>query len=142
MSRYVIDASVAIKWFLPEIDDDKARTLLTGNHELLAPDLLYAEVSNILWKRYQRGELSFDEAQAVLAGLKSIKITAHPIAPLSESALEIACQLGRTAYDSLYLALAVIENAVLVTADERLVNALAATPLAASVALLARLDCA
>ena len=48
MTRYVIDASVAIKWYLPEPDDDKARLLLVGGHDLLAPDLMLIEVSNIL----------------------------------------------------------------------------------------------
>jgi len=80
--------------------------------------------------------MSLDEAQAVLTGLKSMKLLWHPIAHLSESALEIACQLGRTAYDSIYLALAVIENGVLITSDERLYNAISASQLSPSIALL------
>ena len=48
-------------------------------------------------------------------------------------ALEIAMQMGRTVYNSLYLALAVAEGCPLVTADERLFNSLQGTPLAAHV---------
>ena len=137
MSRYIVDASVAIKWFLPEPDDDKARLLLEADHDLLAPDLLIAEVGNVLWKRFKRAELNLDEAQAILTGLESIKIAWHPIAPLSPNALDIACQLSRTVYDSLYLALAVIEHGVLVTSDERLYNAIATSELSSSIVLLA-----
>ena len=139
MSRYVVDASVAVKWFLSEPGDDKARRLLDADHELLAPELLVAEVSNVLWKRFQRAEMSIDEARAVLAGPLSVKMVWRPVAPLSESALEIACRLGRTAYDSIYLALAVLESSILVIADERLYNAIAASPLSGSVTLLAHL---
>ena len=48
MSRIVIDASVAVKWFLPEQDSDAARAILHFGHDLLAPDLLYAEVGSVL----------------------------------------------------------------------------------------------
>ncbi len=57
MSLYVIDAAVAVKWFLPEPYSDKARTLLDaynrGVDDLIAPDLLIPEVTNAFWK--QRG---------------------------------------------------------------------------------------
>ncbi len=56
-----------------------------------------------------------------------------PSWPLALSALTIACQAQRTVYDSLYLALALRESAVMVTADEKFYNALQATPLAPTV---------
>ncbi|WP_211175979.1 type II toxin-antitoxin system VapC family toxin [Brasilonema sp. UFV-L1] len=64
MSRYVVDANVAIKWFLPQVYADDARRLLTGNHSLLVPDLLFPEVGNILWKEVRFGLGTAKEARA------------------------------------------------------------------------------
>ncbi|MEH2024315.1 type II toxin-antitoxin system VapC family toxin [Nostoc sp.] len=54
MRRYVLDASVAIKWFVLEVHSDKARRLLTSNYTFLVPDFFFAEVANVLWKRVRR----------------------------------------------------------------------------------------
>ena len=48
MSLFVVDASVAIKWFFPEIHGDAALRLLEGEHRLHAPDLIYSEFGNVL----------------------------------------------------------------------------------------------
>ncbi len=50
MSHYVVDASVAIKWFLPQVYADSAQSLLVGDHRLLVPDLLYTELGLGLWQ--------------------------------------------------------------------------------------------
>ncbi len=118
-----------MKWYLPEIHDVPARRLLTGSEELLVPDLLFSEVGNILWKRVRAGQMVEGEAQTVLTSLGALPLSVSPSWPLVLPALAIACQTQRTVYDSLYLALAVRESAVMVTADEKFYNALQATPL-------------
>lgn len=130
MSRYVVDASVAIKWYLPEIHDSEAQRLLSGGHDLLAPDLLFAEVGNILWKRVRAEQMTDVEAQTVLASLGDLPLRVVPSWPLVLLALEIARQTQRTVYDSLYLALAVREQEVLVTADAKFFHSLQSTPMA------------
>lgn len=132
MSRFVVDASVAVKWYLPEIHDVHARRLLVGGG-LFAPDLIFSEVANILWKRVRAGQVLEAEAQAVAQALCALPLSIVPSLPLTLSALAIACGTQSTVYDSLYLALAVRERAVMVTADEKLVNALRDTPLASYV---------
>jgi predicted nucleic acid-binding protein len=62
MRRYVVDASVAVKWFVPEIHSAEALRLLSLYCELLAPDLLPSEFGNILWKKTRRGEIRVPEA--------------------------------------------------------------------------------
>ena len=47
--KWVVDASVAAKWLVPEADSPLAEALL--DDDLLAPDLLFAEVGNILWNK-------------------------------------------------------------------------------------------
>src|SRR5262245_18780689 len=133
MSRFVVDASVVIKWYLPEVHDVAARRLLANAHTLLVPDLVFSECGNILWKRIRSGQMTREEAQTVLESVGNLALEVSPSWPLVLPAIEIACQTDRSVYDSLYLALAVREAAVMVTADEKFYNALLPTPLAAFV---------
>lgn len=119
MTRLVVDASVAIKWFLREVHADAAKRFLDPNHELMAPDLIWAEFGNVLWKRRRRGEITATTARAMLADFKRFPIATTPVAPIIEVALDIADQLGRSVYDCLYLALATRTECRLVTADRR-----------------------
>ena len=73
MNGSVVDASVAIKWFIDEPDSARAVTLL--RHPIAAPDLLAPECANILWKKVGRGELRTDEAGAIALALEGAGIT-------------------------------------------------------------------
>ncbi len=133
-SSLVVDASVVIKWHVDEIHADAARRLLSDDTPALhAPDLVFPELGNILWKKIRRGELTDEQARRIghLVALPPLEV--HPSAPLLEAALEIAISTGRTVYDSLYLALAVQLNCRMVTADERLYHALKDGPLSAHI---------
>ncbi|BAY16359.1 PilT domain-containing protein [Anabaenopsis circularis NIES-21] len=124
MSRYVLDASIAIKWFAPEIYSDVARRLLASNHTFLVPDFFFAEVTNVLWKRVRRGEDTAENAKQTLADLNAVPVEIYLSQPLMPLALDIALQSDRAVYDSLYLALAISQKCEMVTADEKFYNAL------------------
>ncbi len=128
MSAFVVDASVVIKWFVPEIHSDAARRLLDGPHEFVAPDLLFAETANTIWKKVRRGELTAEHGQRLVADIGRIAVDSIPSRLLAEDAHALAHATGRTVYDSLYLALAVRLDTRMITADERLVSAVAAFP--------------
>ena len=130
MTLYVVDANVVAKWFVPERLSEEARGLLDGVHELATPDLLWPEMGNVLWKKSRAGELTPREAVGIMQALERLPLTVFPSRVLLEAALEVALRTGRTVYDSLYLALAVALECRLVTADERLANAMAGGPLA------------
>jgi predicted nucleic acid-binding protein len=125
---YVTDASVAIKWYVPEVHGHYAARLLSrldaGSAVCHVPDLFHSEVGNILWKKVRRGELNEAEAQGIVTALSVVPKTVHSAAPLLPSALSLALETERTVYDSLYLTLAAALDCELVTADERLWNAL------------------
>ena len=124
MRRHVVDAGVVIKWFVEEVQADQARELQDDQYELFAPDLLWPESGNILWKKVQRGELMADEARLICAGLLKQPIHIFPSGLVLEPALEIAFETGRAVYDSCYLALAMLTECQLVTADRRLFKSL------------------
>ena len=128
MSLFVVDASVAIKWFLPENHSEAALRLLTQPHTLHAPDLIFSEFGNVLWKRVRRNEISKKEADAVLEGLRTLNLQVQPSQTLIPLALEIACGENRTVYDSLYLAAAIALQSPLITADARFFRALIKGP--------------
>jgi predicted nucleic acid-binding protein len=85
MSRYVVDAGVAAKWFIPEPDSDKARRLLEsynqGADDLIAPDLIIAEAANVFWKRAGRGDITTQNAEEGLSDL----LLKRPAWPLCRS---------------------------------------------------------
>lgn len=129
MSAIVLDASVLIKLYLNEEGSRRAVNAVKKADALLAPDLLWAEAGNILWKYVRRDELASDAAEAILREMLQMPVAVTPSMDLLPQAFEIATKYDRTVYDSLYLALAVRAEAVMLTADQRLANALADLPL-------------
>ena len=130
--KWVIDASVAAKWFLPPKDEQlvpEALSLLQGyknaSVQLVVPDLFWAEFGNVLCKAVRRGRCSRSVAEAAIAELAAESLVTISSEGLLDNAFNIASDFNRSFYDSLYVALAVAARVQLVTADKKLVNALA-----------------
>ena len=137
MAAWVIDASVAVKWLLPEDGSDQASALLGDT--LLVPDLLFAELANIFWQKQLRGEIDAATANAAARWLVQAPLQVHPCAGLTADALGLSIRLAHPAYDCFYLALACRSGCPLVTAGRRLVERCQradATDLAAGLVLL------
>lgn len=125
IAECVVDASVVIKLFLGEEDDDLAEALLQGAGSpstafRASPDLLHLECANILWKQARRGAISDQQARERLRDVLAFDLLIVPAAELAERALDLALQYGVSAYDGSYLALAELLDIPLVTADEAL----------------------
>ncbi len=114
----VVDASVALKWVLTEDESDRAVALLRSEL-LIAPDFLLLECANVLALQVRRRLLTSQQAEANFAHLSALGIRLVRSAPHVREAQRIAVALQQTAYDSLYLAVALAERAELVTADAR-----------------------
>jgi len=128
VSVFVVDASVVIKWFVPEVHSDAARRLLAYRHDYVAPDLLFAETANTIWKKVRRGELSPGNGERLVRDVDRVAVETVPCRALAAEACALAIAVGHTVYDAMYLALAVRLDTRMITADESLARALAAMP--------------
>ena len=117
----LVDASVALKWFVPEADSETAVALLTDN-QLSAPDLILVEVGNALWKALRRGALDGVTFGEDVERLHEAFAFLHPLPELTIRAAGIARELGHPVYDCVYLACAERRREELVTADLRLLQ--------------------
>ena len=131
MTGFVLDASVAAKWFLPAAGEpftaealQLLRQFASGDIYFLVPDLFWPELGNILWKAVRSARLSEHAALTAVQSLESLSISTVPCRPLLAEAVGIALRFRRTVHDALYVALAVTSARPLLTADERLANAL------------------
>lgn len=121
MTRFVVDASVAVKWLVPEPHAEAAIGLLDPLIQLHAPVHWMAEVGTTLWaKAAVHGALSRQQALDRIAWLGEVDVVGHPIGPLLGKAAELAFDLHLTVYDTLYLALAKVSGIRFVTADRKL----------------------
>jgi predicted nucleic acid-binding protein len=123
----VIDASVALKWYLDEPNAETAREILASNEMLVAPEIIVSEIANAAWLRLNRGDVTTEQAKALLAEVPGAFVALMPTVDLALRALEIATELKHPVYDALYLATCEKWNAPLVTADARLLAKCAAS---------------
>ena len=115
----VVDASVGLKWFLPEPDSDIAAELAESGEDLLAPDFWLNEACNVLWRQVRRGGLDPEQATQGLHLLRSsIRPTPTIALQLHEMALEIGIAAGHSPYDTLYVAFALSQGAPAVVVSD------------------------
>lgn len=118
---YVIDTSVALKWYIPEALRVEALRYLGPAVDRHAPDYLHAEAGGALTHRVRSGDLDrhlpLTDAQAVQSALEASPIQFHPSTPLNAPALVLALDVGCSHYDGLFLALAIRLGGQVVTAD-------------------------
>jgi predicted nucleic acid-binding protein len=124
--RLIVDASVAVKWVIPEQDSERAAAL--RGHTLISPDLLFAECANILWKKLRLGDLTEQQAGAAARILEQADLTVVPTRAYLGRAVSIAAALDHPGYDAMYLAVAEAFGLRLVTADGRLIRKLREPP--------------
>ncbi|MEA2326428.1 MAG: hypothetical protein QOE68_1387 [Thermoanaerobaculia bacterium] len=137
MTLWVVDSSVILKWYVPESDYAAARAMRTAETQLAAPDLLFIEMSNILWKLARRGEMTASRAIEIIEEIASAPFVTISNQSIAQDALDLAIATGLTAYDASYVALAIRLDKILITADEKLVRKLVGTQMANRVRRLA-----
>lgn len=126
--RYVVDASVAIKWFIPEVHSEAAIRARHSSHRLHVPAFLMLELGNVVAKKIRRDELTRVEGEAILKDLRHLPLQRHADDRLFGSAYTLALDTHRSLYDCLYLALAEAVDGKMITADRKFYAALAEGP--------------
>ncbi|TDR93263.1 type II toxin-antitoxin system VapC family toxin [Enterovirga rhinocerotis] len=114
----VVDASVAVKWFLAEDRTNEARALL-ADEDLIAPGIIRLEVAHVLWKGVRRGAMTPSALESSMDVMDQLFAGAAATDDLIAPAMQLMRRLGHPVYDCLYIALADRVGTTLVTADER-----------------------
>jgi len=129
--KFVVDARVMIKWYLPEIYEHEATMVLKGKHDLHTPELALSEFCNVIWMKVRRGEITNIEGEKIVSAFSlssENKITIHSHRKIIKAAYTGADSSGKTFYDWTYLALAVSLSCEMITADSKFYKALEHTP--------------
>jgi len=132
LKNLVLDASVAVKWVLPTQETLTTESLqllkryADGEINFIVPDLFWAEVGNVLWKGVRQRRWPQAVAEGGVSELGDRAFFTVSSLTLLPEALKIALAYDRSVYDCLYVALAIQFKTEMITADERLANALAA----------------
>jgi len=124
LSAYVIDASIILKWFVPENYSEQALRLKHAGAQFHAPAFLTLEVGNVLSKKRRRGELAMQDAEDVWQAIRLAPIRRHADETLVLAAFDLAHVTKQSLYDSLYLALAMKLDLAFLTADGKFYHAL------------------
>lgn len=136
MSDIVVDASVAVKWFVAEQDARIADEIANSGHHLFAPQILVTEVASALSRKAMIGLMSTADARKCWRSLPNYLDDFVSVDDMIEPALLNACELRHPIYDLIYLETARRLDAQLITADRRFTAKLAGTDLARHLTLL------
>ena len=112
--KYVLDASVAVKWVLPEKDSPRAVRLLNHYrkkvHELLAPDTFPVEIAHALTRAERRKIIRPPQGMKRFTAIMRARPLLHDYLSLLPRAFSISSDFRVGVYDSLYVALAELEG--------------------------------
>jgi predicted nucleic acid-binding protein len=118
----VVDASALLRLYIPDGPEAAGlepflQSVQRGEGVALSPDLLWAEVANVLLRKQKRAELTPEEGSQILSHMLTLPIRTEPHAPLLHLAYQLAGGQGITVYDALYLQVALERGARLFTCD-------------------------
>jgi predicted nucleic acid-binding protein len=130
VSDLVIDASVAVKWFVSEQGSDKADEVSASDYTLLAPRLIMIEVANALARKAMQNLITPLEAAEYVRTLPQFLAGLLDVEDLIEPALQSACSHRHPIYDFVYVEAARRRDTKLLTADQKLLAKVKGTNIA------------
>ncbi len=127
---WVLDASAALAWAFERTDPQEAlqaRNLLDrlASEEALVPELWHLEIVNALAVAHRRSAIALGRSHDFLARLTALPIRTYDAtwADRREHLFTLAGEHRLTAYDAVYLDLAMRTGSALATFDRRLAEA-------------------
>jgi predicted nucleic acid-binding protein len=130
VSDLVIDASVAVKWFVSEEGSDKADEVSASDYTLLAPRLILIEVANALARKAIQKLITPLEAAEYVRTLPQFLAGLLDVDDLIEPALHNACSHRHPIYDFVYIEAARRRDTRMLTADQKLIAKVKGTNIA------------
>ena len=124
MKAPVLDSSVSIAWVLGDERSARADAVLDQVMEIggVAPALWWVEVRNVLVIAERKGRLTQEDTATAVRAIDALGVQLDH-APDSASLFRLARIHGLTAYDAMYLELAIRQQRPLATLDRKLVLA-------------------
>ena len=127
--RYVLDCSVALKWFVPEdlseIAWEVLRQTRAGSLSLTAPDILIPEFGHTLRRLVIGKQMSRQEARVIWEKFRALDVELVPVSAVADATLALAIDHMATFFDALYVSLAIRDDLRVLTADNRMASAFA-----------------
>jgi len=118
----VLDASAAIEWLLQSPSGNKIdKRIFSGSESLHAPHLLDIEVAQVLRRYVREKTITAQRGQEALEDLAGLPLERYPHDFLIPRVWELRATL--TAYDAVYVALAELLDASLLTCDRKIASA-------------------
>jgi len=130
VNEFVIDASVAVKWFIPEKGTEKAHEVLEELIFFYAPNTFLTEIDSVLTKKVRIRDINIKEAFEKRQQFRKLPYKLIDYEQIEEFAFRLSTEFSITLLDATYLATAIDYDAKLYTADPRLSNGLSNTPFA------------
>jgi predicted nucleic acid-binding protein len=128
MSVPVIDACVAIKWFLPERGHEFAVEIFNNHNNMIAPDLFFIEIDAIITKKVRQKLVHLEDAKKIYDETRNLPIKIIPYLKISDIAFDLSSGLSITLYDACYLAVGIEFDQKVFTSDKRFFNGMQNTP--------------
>ncbi len=125
---FVIDASIAVKWFIWEDGTDKALNLLDYIVSFYVPSFFLMEIDSVITKKVRQRELQIEEASLKRKQFRNLPYKLIAYAHTENFAFDLSIQFPISLYDANYLAVAIDRDAKLYTADIHFYNAVLSTP--------------
>lgn len=127
MKIVVVDASVVLKWYLPDEKYSQKALRLLDNYiadelDLLAPSLLEYEVMNGLLIAQKRGRVAEEKILTAIDGFVTLEIKLKTLSSYYRKVIHYCNAYNTSVYDASYLTVAEEHSVSMITADERLYN--------------------
>ncbi len=132
MTQFVLDNSVAMRWFMPSnkpadqtYSENVLRSFSDPDVDALVPNLWHLEAVNVLLMYEKRENISAGQLEGYIIQLEGLPLYVDPLTVhhAFSRTLSLARAYNLSSYDASYLELAIRESLPIATLDKKLAKA-------------------